>query len=194
MLLARKLPLPIYGLLHASHLLLPEVHAIIGHSELLDRPVRNHKSLLLPETQSDVDEPSLRQLLVRAVSDIFQAPLNLDDNIKQILRQTQGRDVQLTSIGPARMSHLERALKPAVVHRLGSRTLQSRERSIYAPDYGDSIAVVGMAGRFPDAQNVDELWKVLIENRDLHRIVGARTLERSIRRTDRDAIDTYRSL
>lgn len=72
------------------------------------------------------------------------------------------------------MSHLERALNPADVHRLGSRKLQSRNSSLHSPDYGKSIAVVGMAGRFPGAQSVDELWEVLIEGRDLHQMVSAR--------------------
>ena len=168
MCLARNLPLHIYGLFHASHLPSPEVYAIVGQSDLFDRPVRTYGSLLRPKLQSDLDVPSLRELLVRAVSDILQAPLNIDDDTRQILMRTQDREVQLTSIGPARMSHLERALNPADVHRLGSRKLQSRNGSPHYPDYGKSIAVVGMAGRFPGAQSVDELWKVLIEERDLH--------------------------
>lgn len=171
---ARKLPLPIYGLFHASHLLLPGLDAIIGSSELFDRPVRNCGFLLRPKLQSDSDSPSLRELLERAVSEILQAPLDMDDDVQQILRRTQGRDMQLTSIGPARMSHLQRALKPASVHRLGARKLQSRESHVRSPDFGKSIAIVGMAGRFPSAQNVEELWNVLIENRDLHRMVSGR--------------------
>ncbi|KAL8831168.1 MAG: hypothetical protein Q9191_001010 [Dirinaria sp. TL-2023a] len=95
----------------------------------------------------------------------------MDDDVQQILRRTQGRDLQLTSIGPARMSHLQRTLNPASVHRLGARKLQSQESHVRSPDFGKSIAIVGMAGRFPDAQNVEELWNVLIENRDLHRII-----------------------
>ena len=170
---ARKLPLPIYGLFHASHLLLPGLYAIIGQSDLFDRPVRRYESLLRPKLQSDSDAPSLRDILECAVSEILQAPLNIEDDVRQLLRRTQGRDVQLTSIGPARMSHLQRALKPASVHRLGARKLQSRKSHIRSPDFGKSIAIVGMAGRFPEAQNVDELWNVLIENRDLHRTVSA---------------------
>ena len=171
---ARKLQLPIYGLFHASHLLLPDVYAIVGRSDLFDRPVRDHRRLLHPRFQNDTDVPSLGELLVRAVSDIFRTPLDIDDDMRDILRRTQGRNVHLISVGPARMSHLEHALTPTSVHRFGSRTMRSRESRVHSPNYEKSIAVVGMAGRFPDAQNVDELWQVLIENRDLHRIVSAR--------------------
>ena len=135
MRLARKLPLPIYGSFHAPHLPLPDLYAIIGESELLDRPVRTFDSLLHPRLQGHLDVVSLRELLIRGVGDILQAPLNIDDDTQSILQRTQDHDVQLTSIGPARMSHLERALNPVGVHRLGSRQLQSRNSSVDRADY-----------------------------------------------------------
>lgn len=33
------------------------------------------------------------------------------------------------------------------------------------------IAVVGMSGRFPEAKNVDELWKVLLQGLDTHKLI-----------------------
>ncbi|KAJ5768708.1 ketoacyl-synt-domain-containing protein [Penicillium odoratum] len=33
------------------------------------------------------------------------------------------------------------------------------------------IAVVGMSGRFPEAKNVDELWKVLLQGLDAHKVI-----------------------
>jgi iron transport multicopper oxidase len=33
------------------------------------------------------------------------------------------------------------------------------------------IAVIGMSGRFPDANSVDELWSILAEGVDCHRVV-----------------------
>ncbi|KAL8785194.1 MAG: hypothetical protein Q9195_008727 [Heterodermia aff. obscurata] len=169
--LARKLPLPIYGPFHAPHLQLLHVDAIIGESEFFERPVEKYQSLLRPNLQVDSSAPSLRQLLVRAVGDILQVPLDIDDDFRQVLERVQVRKMQLTSIGPARMSHLERALNPVDVHQLGSPKLQLRNNSAHATDHRNSIAVVGMAGRFADAQNVDELWKVLIDNKDLHRMI-----------------------
>ena len=79
---ARKLPLPVYGLFHASHLPLPTLDSIVGHSDLFARPVKGHRSLLSPGSQDDLDVPSLRDLIVRAVCDILQAPLNIDDDIQ----------------------------------------------------------------------------------------------------------------
>ncbi|KAJ2977077.1 hypothetical protein NUW58_g7919 [Xylaria curta] len=151
---ARKLPLPIYGAYHAKHLPLPDLDYIMGDSPLLGRPVPASGSLLHPNmTQSQ----SFRELLQLSLQEIMQQPLDLDDDVRDISRRTAGCDVHLTSIGPARMSNLERTLQP--------RHLPSRPREL--------IAVVGMAGRFPGAKNVDELWKTLMDGKDQHRLIPA---------------------
>ncbi|KAI1130878.1 hypothetical protein F5Y10DRAFT_288595 [Nemania abortiva] len=166
---ARKLPLPIYGAYHAKHLPLPNIDYIIGDSPLLSRPVQDTGSLLHPKATKS---QSFRELLQLALQEILQQPLDLDDDIRNISHRTANRDVHLTSIGPARMSSLERALQPNYVYRLGSRQLQPPPQSNLPPsDTGELIAVVGMAGRFPGAESVDELWKTLVEGKDHHRLV-----------------------
>ncbi|KAJ8133084.1 hypothetical protein O1611_g542 [Lasiodiplodia mahajangana] len=148
---ARKLPLPIYGADHAEHLPLPDLEYIIGDSSLLKRPIQASRSLLRPKT---AQPQSFRELLHLALREMLQKPLDLNEDIRNISQHTTGCDVHLTSIGPARMSGLERALQPAHVCR-------------------ELIAVVGMAGRFPGAESIDELWKMLIEGKDEHRLVPA---------------------
>ncbi|WP_457588956.1 type I polyketide synthase [Ensifer canadensis] len=49
-------------------------------------------------------------------------------------------------------------------------------------DTSGDIAVVGMAGRFPGARNVEELWQMLCEGRDAYRVVPEGELARSIHR------------
>ena len=34
------------------------------------------------------------------------------------------------------------------------------------PDTIESIAIIGMAGRFPEARDLDELWQNLLDRRD----------------------------
>jgi len=34
------------------------------------------------------------------------------------------------------------------------------------PDNSSAIAIIGMAGRFPGARDLDELWRVIVEGRD----------------------------
>ncbi|XXH01795.1 hypothetical protein Hte_008156 [Hypoxylon texense] len=165
---ARKLPLPIYGAYHAKHLPLPDLEYIMGDSLLLERPVTASESLLHPRM---TQPQSFRELLRLTLQEILQQPLDIDDDIRNISHRTAGCDVHLTSIGPARMSSLERALRPSRVCRLGSRQLQSPQSNIPPIDTNESIAVVGMAGKFPGAENVDELWKSLVEGKDQHRLI-----------------------
>ncbi|HWT65805.1 MAG TPA: beta-ketoacyl synthase N-terminal-like domain-containing protein, partial [Terracidiphilus sp.] len=47
-----------------------------------------------------------------------------------------------------------------------SRTSHRRGRGKQDPESGESIAVVGMVGRFPGADNLDQLWRNLRESRE----------------------------
>ncbi|KAI8635444.1 hypothetical protein F5Y19DRAFT_407791 [Xylariaceae sp. FL1651] len=167
---ARKLHLPIYGAYHAKHLPLLDLNYIMGDSPLLERSVPASRSLVHPKT---TQAQSFRELLQLVLQEILQQPLDLDDDIRTISHRIADCDVHLTSIGPARMSSLEQALQPSHVCRLGSRQLQSSESDLPTLDTNELIAVVGMAGRFPGAESVDELWKLLVEGKDQHRLIPA---------------------
>ena len=171
----RKLPLPIYGAFHASHLPLldSDLDEIVGDSPLLDRIVSTVDTVLVRPRA--LPHPSLRSLLHSAVREILQEPLDLDQDIQQLLARRQGHtgQVTLTSVGEARMSGLVKALSPTQVKRLGSRQLYQGTGANYVPppDAGEAIAVVGMAGRFPGAENTDELWELLLAGSDEHRMI-----------------------
>ncbi|KAI0433456.1 hypothetical protein F5Y09DRAFT_298970 [Xylaria sp. FL1042] len=165
---ARKLPLPIYGAYHAEHLPLPDLDYIIGDSPLLER-LFPASGLLL---QARATQPqSFREILRLTLQEILQKPLDLDDDIRTITHRTANCEVHLTSIGPAHMSSLERTLWPKHVSRLGSRQLYPPEVEPPRLNTDESIAVVGMAGRFPGAENVDELWEALVKGKDQHRLI-----------------------
>lgn len=174
---ARKLLLPIYGAFHAEHLPLPDLDSIIGDSPHLGRLVQSNTSLL----HSDNAQPQvLRELLRRELGELLQQPLDIENVVQKTCKSAADQDVRLTSIGPARMSGLERALKPSHICRLGSRQLQSPQGIPLALDSDESIAVVGMAGRFPGAESVDELWRVLVEGRDQHGLVSFTGIKRTL--------------
>ncbi|KAJ3578716.1 hypothetical protein NPX13_g1854 [Xylaria arbuscula] len=165
---SRRLLLPIYGAYHATHLPLPDLDYILGDSPFLGRRVNDNRSLLCLRTTED---RSLRESLRSVLQQILQEPLNIDDDIHELARHTANFNVHLTSIGPARMSSLERELRPVDVCRFGSRQLRSTPTNTQPLDLSESIAVVGMAGRFPGAENADELWEVFITGKDQHRLI-----------------------
>ncbi|KAK5630376.1 hypothetical protein RRF57_006091 [Xylaria bambusicola] len=165
---SRRLTLPIYGAYHAKHLSLPDLDYIMGDSPLLERPVACNGLLLRAQT---AQTQSFRELLRLTLQEILQQPLDIDEKIRDLSHRAATFDVNLTSIGPARISSLERVLKPNTVCRFGSRQLQSAQTNIRPLDTSESIAVVGMAGRFPGAEDVNELWKALLEGKDQHRLI-----------------------
>ncbi|KAF2877122.1 hypothetical protein BDV95DRAFT_644000 [Massariosphaeria phaeospora] len=165
-----KLTMPIYGSFHASHLPLPNVEGIVGNSEFWKRPITGdmRKSLLLPSSTGE-DQNTLHELLISAVTDILQNPIDFESLVKRTQSKTQGKLVRFASIGPAHTGALKRALTPTEIERFGSLSLPSSEQLSPKDDYKDAIAIVGMACRLPEAQTLDEFWEVLMQGRDLHR-------------------------
>ena len=150
---------------------------LLGCSDIWERkvPVDARSSLVQIDTRDDAGT-TLRDLLSWAVSDIFQNRLNFDNVMETAQHKSLGRSIHLTSVGPADVGMLKRALAPVKITRLGSQKLLAENQSFARNDYRNAIAVVGMSCRTPGAQNVDELWELLMEGRDMHRQVTASTL------------------
>jgi acyl transferase domain-containing protein/aryl carrier-like protein len=96
------------------------------------------------------------------------------------LRRLEGH---LLSVQPERMNARYRQGSPAAGARPAARRERRRLSDRFAgpvtrtaPDVAagprdEPIAVVGLAGRFPDARNVDELWSIVSEGRSVVRDV-----------------------
>lgn len=92
------------------------------------------------------------------------------------LLNTISREVILTPIGPTNTTKYFQKLFTAagVQHSMqvilntsqNAKVLRSEELA------DDDIAIVGMSGRFPEADTLEEFWHVLEEGKDLHRKVG----------------------
>jgi amino acid adenylation domain-containing protein len=63
---------------------------------------------------------------------------------------------------------------------LGGNTKSLRTTAISRENADADIAVIGMAGRFPGANTIDEFWKLLKEGRETTRFFSAEELETSI--------------
>ncbi|WGP11704.1 SDR family NAD(P)-dependent oxidoreductase [Streptomyces sp. SH5] len=96
------------------------------------------------------------------------------------LRRLEGH---LLSVHAERMNALYRQGTPAAAVRPAARRERRRTSDRFAEPAGrtapgavaaprdEPIAVVGLAGRFPDARNVDELWSIVSEGRSVVRDV-----------------------
>ncbi|MDQ2792535.1 MAG: amino acid adenylation domain-containing protein [Bacteroidota bacterium] len=74
-------------------------------------------------------------------------------------------------------SHLEQQAAPTALPAAPAEIAVAVSAAEYPA--GD-VAIIGMAGRFPGAQTVDELWEVLREGRETTRFFGPEELDASI--------------
>lgn len=56
----------------------------------------------------------------------------------------------------------------SVLHEPNIKSSMRDEQSTSA---GSKIAIVGMSGRFPEAKNTDQLWEVLLQGIDAHKVI-----------------------
>ena len=127
---------------------------------------------------AETSPPDVRldQLLRQLVGDILVRPLSFDNVIATVIskaRASGGDKCKISSIGPSSaLSSLvsslraETELEVSAGEHFGSTksTFDRKSRS-------QKIAIVGMSGRFPNADSIESLWSLLEQGLDVHRRV-----------------------
>lgn len=180
--------LAIYSMQHNYHLSQSHREYIAGNSNLHLRPVHAGFRLWgLQESHTNGDDVDWGQLLLRVVDAAFSNPVDLVGMV-QGLNTRLGSDmpqVQLRIVGPTWFSgSLERKLKvkgrrvEVVQHTVlgaeeweetGNTSTEATGKSSPVPNYEGRIAVVGMAGRAPECDDLEQYWQVIEAGRDLAR-------------------------
>lgn len=182
--------MPVYGPYHAPHL-----HGTVDIDQILpstdSRLVKllSTYKLALPLVSSssgdcfeeDLDAP---QVLTAVIKDMLSEPLKLHDIIagcKDLLNASECRECEIVSLGPNDSeSMLARALNSGtnaqVTLRINSPADILSEGLIstrHAPRTSrrTKLAIVGMAGRFPNAADHEKFWDLLEAGLDVHRRV-----------------------
>ena len=175
----KTVPLDIFGPFHASHL-----YSDVDVEEVLQP---------MPETTVNLPSPSIRlisgtketslsdmgldQLLRQVVRDILVRPLSFDNVLTMIISEARdsGRDIcKISSVGPSNalpslVSTLRAETKLAV--SVGEQQFGLKKLVNDSSCKSGKIAVVGMSGRFPNADNLESLWSLLEQGLDVHRKV-----------------------
>lgn len=188
----KQTAIPVFGPYHASHL----------HSKTdIEKVLRldDFETYQIPEasvpqypiisstTGSQYEDTNFRSLLVSVVHDILNEPLRFDRALDGCISKAQnykGTKCLVIPFGPTYVaSTLATKLKAQTDHEIilgQSPSLLGSAALGGIGNHGSSgrckLAIVGMAGRFPDAATHEKLWELLEKGVDAHRVVSATIL------------------
>lgn len=145
---------------HAPQLSSLDMEFVLGSAPILEAPF-SRKSTVAPLSDGISRSETLREALQSTVFAIASQALCLEQVTQSVAARLEDRaTVEIINIGPSTHSSLI------------TKTLQREkpdanvtEHKIPAPNPNDDdknrIAIVGMSGRFPHAENLEEFWSLL---------------------------------
>ena len=174
----KTVPFDIFGPFHASHL-----YSDVDVEDVVRPITETNVKLASPSMRviSGITEMSLRdvsmdQVLRQVVGAILIRPLSFDHVLTAVVSEARdsGREkCKISSVGPSNASsNLLSALKAGTEIEVSVGEQLGPTKPASDPS-GTSvkIAVVGMSGRFPNADNLESLWSLLEQGLDVHRRV-----------------------
>ncbi|KAI0164431.1 polyketide synthase [Hypoxylon sp. FL1284] len=186
---SRPTPIPVYGPYHASHL-----HSLVDIRKMLrldDEAVTAALAGSKPRsvvvscvTGAPFTETDTKELLTAVVQEILNEPLRFDKVLSGTVdqaREFKGARILVIPYGPTQAaSTLASVLRQQTKAEVVLRAAPHVSRETTATTIGNhgstgncKLAIVGMAGRFPDSASHEALWDLLEKGIDAHRVVPA---------------------
>lgn len=181
--------IPVYGPYHAAHL-----HSSVDVANMLrlnDATVKDvfHKTkprspIISGKTGDWMIEDTTFALLQRIVYEILNDTLVfhkfLDTGV-ELAQKYEGKTILILPFGPTQnagtLANLIKTKTPNNVILRNPPQITKESISCSVGNHGSSgrgkLAIVGMAGRFPDAASHEKLWELLEKGLDVHRTVPA---------------------
>lgn len=155
------------GAVHMPNLPELDLDVVLGSSPLLDTPVTTKASFLSPYTCQPRAASTLGELLRSLIPEVTQKMLRLSDTIDEVLRTLGRRPVRVTSIGytPHLVSVQKTLQVKGIPFTVSEHTKQSQLSSISTRSGSNLIAIVGMAGRLPGSETVEDYWQSLLDQK-----------------------------
>ncbi|KAK3903957.1 conidial yellow pigment biosynthesis polyketide synthase [Staphylotrichum tortipilum] len=181
--------LPVHAPYHAPHL-----HSTVDVEKLLDLDksdvqdaffkTRPRSPLVSCATGALLPAADTKSLMKSIASILLNEPLAFSkvlDGCVEYARQFEDKSCLVLALGPNQTAP---ALRNALSNQAGLEVVLRGTRSVApeddAPTVGNhgstgkcKLAIVGMAGRFPDAASHEKLWELLQRGLDVHREVPA---------------------
>ena len=186
--------IPIYAPYHASHLFSnDDIESILETTSAQTWSVQPaHIPVFSSASGELVWAGNFRSVLKSSLIDILLKPLRWDALVQSISRLTAGMQATIHPIstnaelklraairgrdkddGPMEVLHVEPDSPQALECSLTSREL-SNIVTTGRPDRS-KIAIIGMSGRFPNADDPSAFWELLKNGLDVHNVVPARS-------------------
>lgn len=181
---SHQLKVPVHGPYHAPHLhsaedihriLTPATREIFGQLDV-------QFSVFSSVTGKRIAASNSLELLEKSLEEILLERLQWNNVLEQIIPDvlaSPNRGCKMHAIGPTNItSSLISALKTAGAGQISTEDHNSwlSQPSVISPSMAkmadSNIAIVGMAGRFPDAADHELLWALLEQGLDVHREVS----------------------
>ncbi|KAL8910261.1 MAG: hypothetical protein Q9171_004425 [Xanthocarpia ochracea] len=159
-----KNPLNIHALQHHVKVSPADMDYIVGNSALLDTPIL-HGFRIWGMDDFEATYTNWGDLLRAVVLQILSLPLDITKVLGQLSAKICSRHLDVRVIGPS--SHI-----PFIANALkagGSTVSFQHDKSleeVQLPGRGQ-IAIVGMAGRGPGSDNLEEFWDIIMSKQDL---------------------------
>ncbi|KAI2640016.1 polyketide synthase [Xylaria nigripes] len=184
---SRPMPIPVFGPYHAPHL-----HGGLDISQILrlddDRVLavlassEPRSRVMSCATGRDFSETDTSSLLRSVVYEILNEPLSFHNILNGCIDEAShftGSRILVIPYGPTHAastlsSILKSKTKSEVILRLPPQLSRESENN-HIGNHGSTgktkLAIVGMAGRFPDSESHDALWDLLKKGIDAHRVI-----------------------
>ena len=182
-----RLEVPIHGPYHASHLHggLNTQQILRYSDERVSQVLDQYKSrLLIMSTSTGAwfdKSTNVKDLLTAIIDDILIEPLRLNEVLDSCVKTAVVSEVTTCEIIPCGPSNAASSFVNALKSGTSAKIALQKE-SLQAPSTlrlnqisrtsrKPKLAIVGMAGRFPDAADAEKFWELLNAGLDVHREV-----------------------
>ncbi|KAK4553474.1 polyketide synthase [Recurvomyces mirabilis] len=176
-----RVPIPVYGAYHAEHLYSQADFDKIFDANL-SAELKKHQPASVVHSSSSgkaIVAKDALDLAKTAISEMLQLPVRWDHLLEETVSQMSSNKgpAKIFAIGVSNVSNsLVSALKAggkADVSTVDERALPEGQSDTKGRTQNDKIAIVGLAGRYPNAANTEALWDLLMKGLDVHRRIPA---------------------
>ena len=177
----QRVPIPVYAPYHADHLYSQaDFDSIIKPA--MAEELKKHKPASLVHssaTGKPIVAEDAYELVKAALSEMLQKPVRWDHLLEEAVSQITAKKApaRIFAMGVSNVANsLTSALKAG-----GQTQVQTVDVSSWAEadaatngrTQNDKIAIVGLAGRYPNAASHEALWELLMKGLDVHRRIPA---------------------